>query len=553
MSSEANQRIHPKLSSLMRLQPDVSITGDDVQRGKLALVRDAAFASLAGSLYGGVILVGFALALGAGPFVIGVLAAIPFIGQAVQLPAIALIERVRERRKISVFSVTVSRTLILMLAALPFLPAIEARLSFLLTAQLGITILGSLAGCAVNSWLHQLLPREGLGAFFSKRLFWATALGCVGSLAAGLVVDHWPYGDKLHAYSVTFTAAALAGFVSSWFLSRVPEPVMTAAGPPASVITKILAPFRDANFRRVLRYILAWNAASNLAAPFLVVYLIQQLHFSLGTVTTLWVTSQVANAVVLYIWGTLSDRLTNKAVLTVALPLYFLCMLGLAFAGMPDNPAVTLAILYLVHIAMGAAAGGIGLATGNISLKLAPHGQGTSYLAATSLVASLTGGLAPLLGGSLAHWFEAVELSVVVRWALPSRAGEVAVLEFARYQFLFVLSALLGLYVLHALSRIKEGTEVSERVVMQQFALEALRTVNHVSSVAGLLGNLIAFGRLIERRLYPRRVARSSSGSEEGTTNGHSAAKEYDASERRAQPTMCSPGPGSPGDSTSWK
>ena len=491
----------------MSLRPDAHVTHEDLLRGQRALVRDAAWASLTGSLYGGVILVGFALALGAGPFVIGVLGAIPFIGQIAQLPAIALVERVRQRRKIAVLSVTVSRTLILLLALVPMLPLADARLSFLLAGQLVITLLGSLAGCSINSWLHQLLPRQGLGAFFAKRLFWATSLSCIGTLSAGLLIDRWTFGEKTYAYSVAFAAAGLAGYVSSWYLTRVPEPRMTDAGPPASVVNKIMAPFRDAVFRRVLRYILAWNAASNLAAPFLAVYLLQQMQFSLSTVTTLWVTSQVSNAVVLYIWGRLSDRLSNKAVLTVAVPLYFACVLGLAFAAIPDARGVTLALLYVVHVAMGAAAGGIGLATGNMSLKLAPHGQGTAYLGATSLVASLTGGLAPLIGGALAHWFDAVQLSIVVRWALPGEVGEATVIEFARYQFLFVISAALGLYALHRLSRIVEGEEVSERVVMQQFALEAVRTVNQLSTVAGLLGNLVSFGRLIERRLYARRPA----------------------------------------------
>ena len=362
----------------MRLRPDSTISEADLRRGRRALVRDAAWASVTGSLYGGVILVGFALALDAGPFVIGMLAAIPFIGQAAQLPAIALIEHVRQRRKIAVLSVTVARTLILLLAVLPLIAIGPGALTVLLAAQLVITVLGSLAGCALNSWLHQLLPREGLGAFFAKRLFWGTAAACLGTLAAGLVVDHWPYGDKLHAYSVSFGIAGLAGFVSAWFLTRVPEPAMTQAGPHASLISKIAAPFRDRNFRSVLRYILAWNAATNLAAPFLAVYLLQQMQLSLSTVTTLWVTSQVANAFVLYIWGRLSDRLSNKAVLRVALPLYFLCMLGLAFAALPAMTTFALPLLYVVHIAMGAAAGGIGLATGNLGLKLAPQGQGTS-------------------------------------------------------------------------------------------------------------------------------------------------------------------------------
>src|SRR5690349_14389301 len=102
----------------MKLRPDTTITQADLERGKRALVRDSAWASITGSLYGGVILVGFALALDAGPFAIGMLAAIPFIGQAAQLPAIALIEHVRQRRKIAVLSVSIARVLILLLALL---------------------------------------------------------------------------------------------------------------------------------------------------------------------------------------------------------------------------------------------------------------------------------------------------------------------------------------------------------------------------------------------------------------------------------------------------
>ena len=54
----------------MQLRPDSVVTPDDLARGKRALVKDAAWASLVGALYGGVILVGFALELGATPFII---------------------------------------------------------------------------------------------------------------------------------------------------------------------------------------------------------------------------------------------------------------------------------------------------------------------------------------------------------------------------------------------------------------------------------------------------------------------------------------------------
>src|SRR4051812_36468039 len=112
----------------MRLRPDAVVTPADVERAKRYLVRDSAAASLAGSLYGGVILVGFALALGARPATIGALSAIPLFVQLVQLLAIALVERVRQRRKITVIAVTAARVIILSLALLPFVPDPGVRL-----------------------------------------------------------------------------------------------------------------------------------------------------------------------------------------------------------------------------------------------------------------------------------------------------------------------------------------------------------------------------------------------------------------------------------------
>jgi MFS family permease len=471
---------------------------------KSALVQDAAWASLAGSLYGGVILVGFALSLGAGPLVIGMLAAVPFIAQASQLPAIVLVERIRQRRKIALVSITLARVIILSLALIPYFASKGYQIPYLIVAEALIAVLGSIGGCALNSWLHQLLAQEILGAFFARRLFWATTLACIGSLVAGVLVDWWPFAERLGAYSFIFSVAAFAAFVSSWFLAKVHEPPMAPSESRARMVNEIRQPFRDRTFRSLLVFMGAWNIASNIALPFLAVYLIQQLGYALSVVTTLWVSSQVANALTIYLWGKLSDRFSNKAVLAVALPIYFLCVLGFVFAAIPRPHFLTMWMLYGLHIIMGAAAGGIGLATGNLGLKLAPQGKGTAYLAAISLVGAVAGGLAPILGGALAEWFKAYELSFLVRWISPQRTTEFTMLAFAHWEFLFLISALLGLYVLHALSKIREGQEHSERVVMQQFALEAVRTVNHLSSIGGLLGVLSIVGRIVDRRRRAR-------------------------------------------------
>jgi MFS family permease len=489
----------------MRLQPDLTVTAEALERGKNALVRDAAWATLAGALYGGVILVGFAVELGASASLIGLLAAIPFLAQVSQIGAVALVERVRQRRKITVLAVTASRILILGLAIVAFLPTAALQIALLVAVQIVVTLLGSVAGCSLNSWLHQLIPRETLGALFSRRLFWSTVLSSIGALSAGYLVQNWPGADKLHAYSVAFAAASAAGFVSTYYLTRVPEPVMISSSTRVPIIDLLRAPFQDPDFRNVIAFMATWNLASNLAAPFITVYLLRQLHYELGTVTTLSMASQVATALTLYLWGRLSDRLSNKAILSVALPAYFAALVGLAFTALPQPHALTLPLLYLIHVVMGVASGGIGLATGNLGLKCAPQGRGTSYLTAVGLAGSVAAGIAALAGGALADWFASRQLSIAFQWVAPGTTRQVTLLQFRHWEFLFGISFALGFYVLHRLSRVREGAEHSERTVVQQFVSEAMRSLDQLSPIEGLRTViLLPFGRLRERRLKPR-------------------------------------------------
>jgi hypothetical protein len=184
------------------LEPVASVSPEELAAGQRALVRDLAWASMSGAFSGGVILVAFALALGAKPLHVGLLAAIPFIAQAAQLPATILVERFRQRRKIGVVTISAARLVVFAMAALPFLPGQDAALTALIVAQLMIAGLNAVGGCAVNSWLHQLIPHQELGNFFARRLFSGTALACVGTLAAGWIVDHASPGRPLHAYAL---------------------------------------------------------------------------------------------------------------------------------------------------------------------------------------------------------------------------------------------------------------------------------------------------------------------------------------------------------------
>ena len=496
----------------MWLPPVDRVAEDELDAALSHLVRDGVYAQALGALTGGVLLVGYGLALGASNLVIGLLAAIPFFAQLTQLPGILLVERLRARRMISVFCAALSRLLLIPLAFLPWLDSPGLGLSLLVAGIAASSALGAMAGCSWNSWMHDLIPEHRLGLFFANRLFYATAFTLLTGIGAGIFIDVWAQFHPdfpVHAYTVLFLLGTLAGAASIMHLTRVPEPRMA---PPARTIHlgRMLAePFHDTNFRRLIWFLGSWQFATNLAAPFFTVYLIAQLGYDMKFVLLMTVISQFANMLTLRKWGELSDRFSNKAVLRLCAPLFLLCIFAWTLVSLPERSAYTTALLVLLHVVMGCAVAGVTLAGGNIGLKLAPRGRGTAYLAASSIVNAVAAGIAPIIGGLFADDFAARELSLILRWTSGPEATEFVTLRLRHWDFFFLLATLLGLYALHRLTLVEEAGHGQERAMMQEIVIETRRAVASLSSVAGLrLMNTFPFGRIIQaartKRSRPR-------------------------------------------------
>lgn len=482
----------------MRLQPQDTLTDADVEAGLAALIRDGMYAQAVGALTSGVILVGYALALGASNFVIGLLAAVPFLAQLAQIPAVALVERWRRRRLISVSALAVARLILLPLAFMPLLGAGLLAQSILVVGTALSAALGAVAACSWNSWIHQLVPGKRLGVFFARRQFMATALSMVVGLAAGFFIDAWGHlrpDQGIWAFGILFIAGLLAGALSTWYLAKVPEPRMERNENRVEFTQVLKQPFKDRNFRRLIIFQTSWNFSINIAAPFFTVYMVDELDLSMSFVILLLVVSQGANLLVLNLWGRLSDRLSNKSILATCAPVFLLCILSWTLLAAPTTHALTIPMLVLIHILMGMATAGITLASGNIGLKLAPRGHATAYLAASSLFSSIAAGVAPIFGGLFADDLAARQLSLVVQWTSQDARYDLLTMSLRHWDFFFLSAFLIGLYSLHRLSLVREEGEVEERIVIREVFMEARRTIRNVSSVAGLrVGTMFPMG-----------------------------------------------------------
>ncbi len=135
---------------------------------------------------------------------------------------------------------------------------------------------------------------------------------------------------------------------------------------------------------------------------------------------------------------------------------------------------------------MGLSSAGVSLASGNISLKLAPQGQATSYLATNTIVNSVAAGIAPILGGKFADFFSGRELDWTLKYTSPTGEFSLPTLSLQQWDFFFALAFLIGLYSIHRLAMIKEAGEVEEKIVTQELISEVKSQARILSSVEGL-------------------------------------------------------------------
>jgi MFS family permease len=470
------------------MTPKETLSEDEITNGLAYVLKDGLATQAMVTLTSGVFLVAFGLHLGASNTVIGLLAAIPPLTELIQMPAISVVENIRNRRLVCVGASIIARLFWVVIALIPFLFGPAAAIPVLVLSLVLYGSISAISHCSWNSWMRDFVPEEILGSFFSRRLSLSLALGVVLSLAASAFIDFIqrnPAYPPNTAYSVIFLGGFVAGLFGIWYMSKIPEPLMkVTAKVPA--LDQIRSSFRDENFSRLIVFLGAWNFATNLAAPFFTVYMLVMLDFDITVVIAFAVLSHTSSVLSYGMWGRIADRFSNKSVLRVSGPLFMICILGWTFTTMPTRHLLTIPLLIGLHILIGVSTAGVTLASANIGLKLAPHGGATAYLATINIINSLAAGIAPILGGLFVDSFKATELSLTLNWKSVDTAFAIQTLDIQYWDFFFVFAFLIGIYSIHRLALVKEAGEVEDRLVVHELIAQVSREMRNLSTVGGL-------------------------------------------------------------------
>jgi MFS family permease len=375
-----------------------ALTPSTVQRALRLSIAEGALSNVHISITTSAFLTGFALLLGAGDFELGVIGALPFVGQLFQFIGAYLEERLGQRRLLVVVGAGISRTLWALIALLPFLAGLGgARLPiFLLLLMVSQALIG-IAGNAWTSWMSDLVPPRQRGRYFGIRNTIASVSAMSSTWLAGRMLDSFrAAGDQELGYALILGAAVVSAIGGMIVLSRQSEPPMPRRQ-RTPVGALFSAPLRHKRFRALILTATGWALATGIAAPFFNAYGIQTLKLSFATLALFGVATSAVTMLSQPLVGRLQDRYGDRAVLIGSVVGVILLPWGWVFA----TPTFLLP-LWINAILAGVFWPGITQGLLNLVMDRAPvEGRG-AYVAAYGAVTGIGTFLASLLGGVLA-------------------------------------------------------------------------------------------------------------------------------------------------------
>lgn len=360
------------------------------------------------SLAVGSTLTAYALLLGAGPVAIGILGAVPFIGNMIHLLSSYLIEKGISAKKIALWSSFLARPFYLIAAALCFFQGASWAVPVLIISLLFSYLIGSVCGGVWMPWMKELIPARMMGRFFSHRFKWMMIAKIICFIFAFILLKiATPYQNgELYSYAfLIFLAFLISIYGACTFFYVEDKKIPTKEDMP--FVKKVAHTFQNKPFSKLLTALSVLNFATNLLTPFLTVFMLKNLNVPMSTIIALTLLQWLVYTFVVKKWGKMSDRKGPEKILIASIPIFVLC--ALIFMGLNIFPLTGImlnAVLVLVNILLGVSTAALTLGINNTSLLYMPKNMSSVYLSVNSVFKSFAGALGSIMAGYALIAFE---------------------------------------------------------------------------------------------------------------------------------------------------
>jgi MFS-type transporter involved in bile tolerance (Atg22 family) len=252
------------------------------------------------------------------------------------------------------------------------------------------------------------------------------------------------------------------------YLKKISDPVKRIPSPkPIAFWKGISLPFQDTNFRRFIIFSCAWSFSVYFSGPFFTLYFLRELRFSYAFVALLGTVAALTDLLGMHLWGRISDRVKNKAVIRVAS--WVAIFLPLAWATVQPESVIMPIIL---HIVAGGFWAGINLCMNNLLFGITPKENKSFFLSVYNIAVGSGAAAAPVLAGLILKHLDGLSFQIASFQIIP-------------LQIIFVTSTVLRLLSSRLLLKtIKEPEEVEPiqliRIIRNVRALNIASGFNHL-------------------------------------------------------------------------
>lgn len=366
----------------------------------------------------GAIITTYALLLGANNIEIGILGAVPFIGNLMHIFAAYLLEKRHSVKKISIWSSFISRPFYLFAAMLVFFPSFPYAVSALILFLTAVYSIGNIAGGAWRPWMKELVPNRVMAGFFSARFKGMMIAKIVCSGLAFILLEYYKRynpSHELYAYFWLLLLSFCINMFGAFTLTQVKD-VKVYTPSTLSFFEKIMLCVKKKEFVRLMGALGYLNFIVNFVTPFFVVFLLVRLGLSSALIVFLTIFPQFVYVFAIKKIGKLSDKKGLPFMMAALLPAYMGVLAIFCLLNAVSLPVVLFWILLIfAHILLGVGQAAVALGSNNLSLLFIPKQQAPVYLAVNGTFIALIGAIGSIAGGvfmqTVQNYFAALHIA----------------------------------------------------------------------------------------------------------------------------------------------
>ncbi|MCX8172704.1 MAG: MFS transporter [Archaeoglobaceae archaeon] len=270
--------------------------------------REGIFSQITNSLLTATLISSYLAVVGASPFVIGVLLAIPHLTTIAQIISAKFVEK-RSRKRFAILASLVAKNSILAMAIISFIGGPYEILAFAIF-YLIFNICEDLLTVSWSSWMRDLVFGAKMGEKLSKRI----AYGKIAAIPVFILQIVFFERLSKNAFPLLFFFAFLSGIMSIYFLRGIEDVKSRRISEPSLIV-----PLRNANFLKWTFLNSAFCFSLNSARSFFAVYILQVLGYPIWFILLFAFLAHISSIYSLRLAGTISDRFGNKPLLSISI------------------------------------------------------------------------------------------------------------------------------------------------------------------------------------------------------------------------------------------